>query len=475
MKTELMHNLQKIRQSNATWLCAVQRAPFWIFPKKQPPYRPFLILVLDQDRDFILSTETSTERPSPGKVLEVLFKTMRGTLLTLGRSSRPASILINDTKLVQAIAPQLAELDIRSRCQSAMPEIRSALLELEENVNKRKPIPGLLSIAGVSVPLAAELFTAAADYATLKPWRWIENWEPIEIRFPPESRARYAIVLGSGGETFGVSLYESLADVKAMLGGAGSGQIPDHSLTWLSVVLDEAIAMAIDDLDASEQYGWPVAGPHAYPLVLKATSGSNWGQLPNASEITWLAAALRSIPDFLTRQLNADRGLPRHYQATVLLSGVYGNQEIFLRFPAQEAPPTASFLAKTETTHAAAIQHDEELERYIEDWHYDEKSHEFARQLGRFLFQFLDSLEITGLSRATMRKHESNCWCIGWLECGYGYHDTFTPEIFQGGPSFTIEFKRKVSDSKYALASYRATWNKLEKYVASLGYFETSE
>lgn len=474
MKTKLLHRLQKIHQSNAVWLCVVQRAPFWIFPKKQPPYRPFVIIAFDRDRDLILSIEISTERPSPDKVLEVLFKAMRGTMLTLGRSSRPASVLINDAKLANAIAPQLAELDIRSSFQSAMPEIRSALLELEENVNKRKPIPGLLSIAGVSVPLAAELFAAAADYAARKPWRWIENWEPIEIRFPPEGRARYAIVLGSGGETFGLSLYESLADVTAMLAGAGSGKIAGQSLTWISVTLEEATVMAIDDLDAAERYGWPVAGPNAYPLLLKVTSGTNSVQLPNASEITWLAAALRSIPDFLTSQLHADRGLPRHYQATALLPGVYGNQEIFLRFPAQDTPPTASFLAKTKTAHAAANQHDDELEQYIEGWHYDEKSHEFARQMGRFLLQFLDSLETTGLSRATLRKHKSNCWCIGWLECNYGYHDTFTPKIFQGGPFFTSEFRRKVSDSKYAFASYRATWKKLEKYAASLGYFETA-
>jgi len=55
--------------------------------------------------------------------------------------------LLNDAKLAQAIAPQLAELDIRSSYQSAMPGVRSALLELEENVNKRKPVPGLLSVA----------------------------------------------------------------------------------------------------------------------------------------------------------------------------------------------------------------------------------------------------------------------------------------------------------------------------------------
>jgi hypothetical protein len=70
-----------------------------------------------------------------------------------------------------------------------------------------------------------------------------------------------------------------------------------------------------------------------------------------------------------------------------------------------------------------------------------------------FIFQFLDHLEASGLSQQTIRKHESNCWLIGSLECDYGYHDSFTPTIFLGGPSFLSEFKRKVSDSHYAVNS----------------------
>jgi hypothetical protein len=110
-----------------------------------------------------------------------------------------------------------------------------------------------------------------------------------------------------------------------------------------------------------------------------------------------------------------------------------------------------------------------ELEKFIQDWYWDESSHEFARQTGRFLLQFLEHLETTGLSRRTLNKHASNCWLIGKFECDYGYHDTFTPEIFAGEPSFLYEFKRKVSDSKYAIASYQTAWRKLAEYVRSSG------
>ena len=120
--------------------------------------------------------------------------------------------------------------------------------------------------------------------------------------------------------------------------------------------------------------------------------------------------------------------------------------------------------------------HDDEqldVEEFIRDWYYDEPSHKFARKMGLFLSRFLDDLESTGISPQTLRKHKSNCWLIGKFECDYGYRKIFSPRIFLGGPSFLYEFKRKVSDSKYAVNSYTATWRKLENYVQSSAALET--
>ena len=331
-------------------------------------------------------------------------------------------------------------------------------------MNPRKPIPGLLSIPGATVPLVGELFMAAADYYRQTPWRWMENWLPIEIRFPSEGPERYALVLGKGGEIFGLSLYASMDDLDVVFERSTPEQPTSRPITWLSVVLEEATSMSYADLDAVEQYGWPVASEQAYPLVLKATPGDDWGELPNASELVWLAAALRVIPDFVNQHLHAQRGMPHPAQAAYFLSGVYGNQRVSLHFPPgyDLGPETV------EKTSSPTEDADADLEDYISDWHWDEASHVYARQVGVFLFQFFDYLDASGLSHATIRKHESNCWCIGWLDCQYGGHTIFTPDIFLGGPFYVSEFKRKVSDSNYAINSYQATWRKLEKYVRSL-------
>ena len=119
-------------------------------------------------------------------------------------------------------------------------------------------------------------------------------------------------------------------------------------------------------------------------------------------------------------------------------------------------------------------EENQELEEFIQDWHWDEKSHKFAQDFGLYLFQFIDYLYDQGLSEKTVRQHMGNCWCIGYLECGYGYKDEFASGAVFSGPDarYEYEFKRKVRDSKYAINSYRSTWRKLYKYTKALGYLD---
>jgi hypothetical protein len=114
------------------------------------------------------------------------------------------------------------------------------------------------------------------------------------------------------------------------------------------------------------------------------------------------------------------------------------------------------------------------LEALIQDWHWDKASHEFARQAGLFLFQFIAHLEQSGLVEQTLRKQISDCALIGYLTCQYGRYKQFSPAVFADGPAYVAEFRRKVSDSEYMVASYERTWRKLTRYVQSLGYGKAS-
>ncbi|MEK7431671.1 MAG: hypothetical protein AABZ74_00945 [Cyanobacteriota bacterium] len=109
-----------------------------------------------------------------------------------------------------------------------------------------------------------------------------------------------------------------------------------------------------------------------------------------------------------------------------------------------------------------------EIEDFIKGWNYDEETYLFSYEMGQFLLEFSYTLENKNLSYDTIKKHRSNSWIIGFLECNYGFNQKFKPDIFSGSPNYTYEFKRKFSDTKYAINSYSSTWKKIIKYMKTL-------
>lgn len=111
-----------------------------------------------------------------------------------------------------------------------------------------------------------------------------------------------------------------------------------------------------------------------------------------------------------------------------------------------------------------------EIEEYIIDWYWGVDSHKHALDLGIFLFSFMYYLDDQDISASTRKKHEENVWLIGKFECDYGYRKEFNFQNLAGGVAYDIEYKRKISSSKYALQSYKTTWNKLDRYIKNKKY-----
>jgi hypothetical protein len=390
--------------------------------------------------------------------LASLLDAMRRPILGSGGRYRPARIVLDDSTLVDALAPALAQIEVHCGYQHTLSLVQDTLDSMAASMHKEELIPGLLSMPGITVPMVEELYTAAADFYRQSPWERLDNKSPIEVRYPPDGQARYVLVLGSGSETFGLASYESLDDIYAIYFPSGPGDAAE-SMSWFSLIFEEQRAMSFYDLDAMEKYQWPVAAELAYPVAVKAIPGGSEFAIPNAAEVAWLAAALHAIPDFIAQHIYAGRGFPRPAEATFRLPGVHGGQQIALGY---RGDLWDLEMEEDEDDEQA------ELEDFIEDWYWDAASYEFARQVGQFLFDFLDDMETENLSDRTYQKHVDNCWLIGKFTCDYGYHETFSPRIFLGGPSYSYEFKRKVSDAPSALKSYQTTWRKLARYVLRL-------
>jgi hypothetical protein len=459
MAHPLLAKVAGLPQITATWHVTVRRAPAWITPKNKPPYRPFLTLILDANTDRIRGSKTEENRPTVEIVLNALANAMANPVPGGGKRGRPTRILLDDAGLVQELQPRLAEIGVRCEYHAASSLVTNALREMDATMNRRPPQPGLLSVKGVTLPLVAELFQAAADFHVEAPWRWLDNLAPLELHYPAEGPARYAVIMGSGGEEFGLALYQSLDDLRFQYQTQDPKQL-FKKISSLSLTFGEPMLLSFEDLDAIEEHDWPVADPRAYPLVMKVVPPGKFVS-PNAAEVALLAAVLRALPGFVTEALRADRGVPAAAEATYPLPNVHGKDQIRLCFPVDLIEIWSPGHGKVD---------EKELQDLIKDWYHDERSHVFARQIGAFLLPFMDYLATTERSEKALTTAEGNCWTIGKLTCDFGGFETFTPAIFLGGPKYQAEFRQKISQSPDALASYRATWRKLESYVRKMGY-----
>jgi hypothetical protein len=471
MVIKQLQRAHHLRQRPVTWFASLRRAYSWIRSQGERAYRPYAFVVAEVEQEKVRRIDIARELPTYEDMLASLLKAMRRPMLGSGGRYRPARVVLDDAALVEVFAPALSKIHVQCEYRPSLSLLDHVLHELAVHMHKQELIPGLLSVPGATVPLIEDLYTAAAAFFRRAPWDWLGNQSPLELRYVPGSHSRYALVLGSGGETLGLSLYDTIEDIRRVYANAGTDDAKSR-ISWCSLIFEEAMAMSFYDLDAIEKYAWPVASESAYPVVLKIVAGHETYAIPSAVELAWLAAALRVIPDFMMTHLGVMRGPAQPASAIYPLSDVHSGQSMALRhrgdlwdrawditwkpskvWPAEDAQPPYI---------------DEDLERYIEDWYWDKTSHRFAQQLGSFLLEFIDALRASDLSERTVRKHIRNCQLIGKFVCDYGYHERFSPDIFLSEPGYLIEFKHKMSNSPWAVKSYMATWRKINRYVREL-------
>ena len=112
----------------------------------------------------------------------------------------------------------------------------------------------------------------------------------------------------------------------------------------------------------------------------------------------------------------------------------------------------------------------EDLEKFISDYHWDKSSKIYAYELGKVLFSFLIYLKGQDLKPESLRKHRSNLSIIGFFVAKDAYHDKFQPEDILDYSFYLSEFKIKISDSAYAIQSFKSTGRALNKYIESKQY-----
>ena len=327
----LLEKAQRLRQSNETWEAASRLGRTWITPRNTPAYRPYLILVTNT-AGAILRSQVMEKSPTSDHMFEELLNAMLHPSLGSGRSRRPKVMNLDAPEYVSALTPRLADLEVSCQHRLSLPSVKNALASLERSMNRGEPIPGLLTLPSVTPPLVGHLFALAADFYRATPWRWLNDNHSMEIRYPLDGVSRYAVVMGSGGEVFGLAVYDTLDDLRLIFESHLSPRQMTRKASWLVLFFEEAMAMSFDDLDAMTTYGWSVPSERAYPVFGRTTKTSELG-LPTQADLVWMEAALAGILAYLPEHKH---NVLQPTERTFTITTIRGKTQLHLKLPAFE-------------------------------------------------------------------------------------------------------------------------------------------
>ena len=328
---KIIDQVRRLPQDDDVWQATMRRVRTWIKRKNKPSYRPYVVMIISTNKARIVRTHLIEEPLSAKELFFELLQAMRRPMWFSGGKRRPTIIHLDHDEHAKELAPQLQKLNIRLLYRHSLPMIKQAMHEMEKQMNKVELLPGLLSLPRISPPLVGYLYQQAKEFYELTPWCWLNDKHPIEIRYPVNTRPRYAIVMGSGGTVFGLAIYDSLEGLRQILSPSTSKEF--KSPPTFALYFDKAQAVAFDDLDALELYNWPIAGKQAYPIFARTKSDEQF-QLPQAKDLFWAEGALAGVVGYLRDYMQLQK--PYHIQPIEIeipVTTISGEKQVYLRLP----------------------------------------------------------------------------------------------------------------------------------------------
>jgi tetratricopeptide (TPR) repeat protein len=332
-------SVEVLPQLAESWHILIRQLRIWITPEDEDPWRPYVVLVFNLETGQMQKFETTPAQPNAKTLLALLTDAMQKPPRELRQKPhRPTQILIADSNLVEALAPDLENLGIKMESHPDFEGMDDVVRDLEAHMRGRPEHSGLLSVKDVTPKLAGGLFSAAAEFYRAAPWIHLTDQHTLAIQVPPEKQPRYVQVMGNGGVEYGLAMYRRWEDVERMYTFADNPfelMPPEggHSFFFDSINL-----VPFDDIEAIEQYGWDVAAKNAYPIPITYNRTGEPGR-PTRTDLIWYEAALRAITMVARDHLKPNRpGEFNPIDVTLNVPTHAGQISVQVKYPAGTLP-----------------------------------------------------------------------------------------------------------------------------------------
>jgi uncharacterized protein with von Willebrand factor type A (vWA) domain len=241
----------------------------------------------------VLVPDITTNRPDDGHLVRLVLRAMREAGI------RPERLEVADADVAAGLAAALAPAGIPVSPAAALPVIEKMTESLATAMDGPDTLRPLAGVPGMTDALQRGLYAAAAEFYRARPWRKLPSDMPLDVH-RPDGRLVHAVVMGQSGVQQGLAIYE---DAKTLAAALRGDEKAAATSTSLAVMFGEAFEISARDHDAIDRQGFAIAGPEAWPLVIRMEPGFAT-RPPLAWEVELITACLREA---VTRVSNTAR------------------------------------------------------------------------------------------------------------------------------------------------------------------------
>jgi hypothetical protein len=338
--------LSSLPQNDDIWYMSFPRLRFWIEEEDENGneifFRPYLIMIVHTNTGLSLKFQPVKDIPGLDEMKQILYSLMHYPLGEMPPDfrkelnydlppHRPAEIHLDDRKLPERLGPLLDEIGVPVIYKPQQKIVDEMIKDIVGNMGAGEDdMMGLLKVRGVSTQQIRMLFDAANEFYKAAPWRHLSNYDLLSVQVFPHKEPMYVVVMGEGGEEYGMSVSRNWEEVKSLYAEDPSDTLPKKGRH--AFLYNRPPDISFDDIEAVEKYGWPLPEPDLYPTPSLFTPKEF--RRPDAVMLRWYEAALRAIPLFVEKHLPEDYEMDQPpIEADLTVTTSAGKVKVKIRFP----------------------------------------------------------------------------------------------------------------------------------------------
>ena len=251
------------------WVGGRFEAPFFVHHREEP-CRPHIVLWVELPDGFVVGQAVVLPDEAAGAVALALRTALTQPLL--GPPRRPDVIRVADAATAAEVRAEVAgaiPVDV-----APTPELQELLEHMVASLTADAgDEPSYFASGRVSPEAIEKLFTACARLFAMRPWKVVDDIQTIRMDIPDlDVDGACVSVIGGLDEHHGLLIFPSAEGFERYLEAVATGALEEGvgpGTGLLSLLFEPATELPPSMRREAMEHGWPVAGPDAYPSVVR--------------------------------------------------------------------------------------------------------------------------------------------------------------------------------------------------------------